>query len=105
MHIRPICLHQCEESSRASARGSVLFLCSHSSMIWISGCADHNRDGLWHLILAVVLHSDTQKLLASEMTFTFSVSVLLKLLSGYCLGTKSVYFSSLICDFDGDLQY
>lgn len=93
-HVRPICLHQCEESSTASARGSLLFLCSHSSMIWISSCADHNKDGLWHLILAVVLHSGTLKLLASEMTFTFSASVLLKLMSGYCLRTKNVCFSS-----------
>lgn len=58
------------------------------------GCADHKKDELWHLILSVVLHSDAQKLLASEMTFTFPASVLLKLLGGYCLGTKNVYFSS-----------
>lgn len=85
-HLRPICLHQCEESScsGASAQGSLLFLCSHSSMIWISSCAHHNKDGPWHLILTVVLHSDTLKLLASEMTSTFFASVLLKLLSGYC---------------------
>lgn len=104
-HIRPICLHQREESSTASARGFLLFLCSRSSMVWISGCADHNKDGLCILILAVVLHSDTQKLLASETTFTRSASVLLKLLNGICLRTKNVYFSSEICEFQEDMQY